>query len=48
MGFKSSPDYAQEVMENIFQDVEDTEVYLITLVLSPIHGMIILHYCTPY
>jgi hypothetical protein len=28
MGLKGSPDYAQEVMENIFQDVEDTEVYI--------------------
>ncbi len=26
MGLKCSPDYAQEVMENIFRDVEDTEV----------------------
>jgi hypothetical protein len=28
MGLKCSPDYTQEVMENIFQDVEDTEVYI--------------------
>ncbi len=28
MGLKSSLDYAQEVMENIFQDVEVAEVYI--------------------
>jgi hypothetical protein len=28
MGFKCSPDYTQEVIEDIFQDVEDTEVYI--------------------
>jgi hypothetical protein len=28
MCLKCSPDYAQEVMENIFQDVEDKEVYI--------------------
>jgi len=28
MGLKSSPDYAQEVMENIFHDVTDAEVYI--------------------
>jgi hypothetical protein len=28
MGLKCSPDYSQEVMENIIQDIEDAEVYI--------------------
>jgi hypothetical protein len=28
MGLKCSPDYAPEVMQNIFRDVEDAEVYI--------------------
>ena len=28
MGLKCSPDFAQEVMENIFHDLEDTNVYI--------------------
>jgi hypothetical protein len=28
MGLKCSPNYAQQVMENIFRDVEDAEVYI--------------------
>ncbi len=27
MGLKCSPDYAQEVMEKIFRDITDAEVY---------------------
>jgi hypothetical protein len=48
MSPKCSPDYAQEVMENIFRDVEDTDVYIYVFVLSPIPGMTIWHYCAPY
>ena len=28
MGLKCSPDYAQEVMENIFRNVEESDVYI--------------------
>jgi hypothetical protein len=28
MGLKCSPDYAQKIMENIFHDVNDAEVYI--------------------
>jgi hypothetical protein len=28
MGLKCSPDFAREVIENIFQEVEDAEVYI--------------------
>jgi hypothetical protein len=47
MGLKCSPDYAQEVMENNFHDVEDTDVYIDDCVPPPIPGMTIWHYCTP-
>ncbi len=36
MSLKCPPDYAQEVMENIFHDVEDANVYIDDFVLSPI------------
>jgi hypothetical protein len=48
MDLKCSPDYAQEVMENIFHDVEDADVYIDDFVLSPIPEMTIWHYCAPY
>ncbi len=48
MGPKCSPDYAQEVIKNIFRDIEDADVYIGDFVLSPIPGMTIWHYCTPY
>jgi hypothetical protein len=38
MSLKCSPDYAQEVMENIFRDVKDADVYIDDFVLSPIYG----------
>ena len=28
MGLKCSPDFAQEVMEGIFSDLDDTDVYI--------------------
>ena len=28
MGLKSSPDFAQEVMESVLHDIEETEVYI--------------------
>jgi hypothetical protein len=28
MGLKSSPDFAQEVMENIFRDVAEVDIYI--------------------
>ncbi len=48
MALKCSPDYAQEVMENIFRDVEDADVYIDDFVLSLIPGMTTWHYCAPY
>ena len=42
MGLKFSPEFAQEVMENIFRDVSEAEVYiLMTLESSQTPGNII-------
>jgi hypothetical protein len=38
----------RNIMENIFHDVVDADVSIDDFVLSPIHEMIILHYCAPY
>jgi hypothetical protein len=48
MGLKCSPDYAQEVMENIFMMLKMQKSTLTTSVLSPSPGMTIWHYCAPY
>jgi hypothetical protein len=42
------PDYAQKVIENIFCDVEDADIYIDDFVLSPMPGMTIWHYYAPY
>jgi hypothetical protein len=45
MKLKCSPDFAQEVMENIFCDFEDAEVYIDdTGAFCPIHGKNTWHY----
>ncbi len=45
MGLKCSPDIAQEVMEIIFWEVEDAEVYIDDIgAFSNSHGKNILHY----
>jgi hypothetical protein len=48
MTLKCSPDYAQEVIENIFCDIEGANVYIDDFVLSPIPEMTLWHYCAPY
>ena len=48
MGLKCSPDYAQEVTENIFEMLQMQKYTLMILVPSPIPGMITCSYCTLY
>jgi hypothetical protein len=38
MGLTCSPDIVQAIMENVFSDIEDADVYNNDLVLSPMIG----------
>ncbi len=39
MGLKCSPDIAQAIMENVLSDIEDADIKLMMLALSPMIGI---------
>ena len=48
MGLKCSPEFSQEVMENIFRHLEDTDIYIDDVGAFPQVGHPTLHYLTKY